>query len=396
MVEKGFLMKNRLLVITPYVPRSDLNSGDLRFFSILKILSSSFEIRCFTPFIEESDAHYVASLENLGITVLSGQRDSFLGILRKERFSAVLFEFYMLAEYYLPRVRILQPKSPIIVDSVDVHYYRAHSKYGLTGNPDDLKKAEEIKTRELSVYRRADMVITVTNEDGDILKNDCPELKIRIIPNIHRLYLSDDASEKERVVFVGGFSHEPNVDAVVYFCSEVLPRIREKVPAVKVDIVGSNPTAEVKALDDGFINVTGYVPSTTPYLHNSYISIAPLRYGAGMKGKIGEAMAHGRPVVTTSVGIQGMGLTNRRDVMVSDTPEGFADAVVELIADANLYKTIQSNAIEHVKRFTEDAVGKTVSGIMSEAQNMTVKKITFREKTLFARDYAMEVIRKKT
>ncbi len=381
-------------MMTPFLPRYDRNSGDLRLFSILKILSPLYEIIYLTKkWFEDTDEKYISLLMAFGINVLTVGEYDLLDILRRNKFSAALLEFYFLAENYLPRLKIMQPKCPVIIDTVDVHYYRAFSKYEITGNPEDLRKAEETKRRELAIYEKADMVITVTDEDAGILQNDSPDLITRIIPNIHGLNLSGIIPDKNTLIFVGGFVHEPNIDAVFYFCNCILPMIRRVIPEIKFTIVGSNPPGEIKALSDSGINVTGYVPSTTPYLHNSYISVAPLRYGAGMKGKIGEAMAHGRPVVTTSIGAQGMGLTDRVNVMISDSPEGFADSVIELIRNKHLYKTIQLNAAKHLKNnYTEEQIGKRIHMIMSELDHLRVRRMSFSEKTLFFKNYVKDFI----
>jgi glycosyltransferase involved in cell wall biosynthesis len=99
-------------------------------------------------------------------------------------------------------------------------------------------------------------------------------------------------------------------------------------------------------LENENIKITGFVPKTSTYLHQSHVSVAPLRYGAGMKGKIGEAMAHGVPVVTTSIGAQGMGLTDRENILIADSPQSFAAAVLELLNDSCMYKKIRKNAIQ--------------------------------------------------
>jgi glycosyltransferase involved in cell wall biosynthesis len=161
------------------------------------------------------------------------------------------------------------------VDTVDVHYRREMMKSQITSNGVDLERAEEIKRIELGVYKKADMVIALTEEDATILKEDCPDLTVRIIPNIHHLKLSDQSPDKNTLIFVGGFSHDPNIDAVLYFCKDVLPFIRREVPNIQVNIVGSHPPRQIEELKSEFINVTGYVPSTTPYLHSSYVSVAP-------------------------------------------------------------------------------------------------------------------------
>jgi glycosyltransferase involved in cell wall biosynthesis len=330
------------------------------------------------------------------ITVLSGEAHSLFQVLRK-KYKVALFEFYFMTEYYLPRLRLLQPKCLVMNDSVDVAYFRAFSKYEVTGSQDDLHAAEEIKKNELSSYRDSDLVIAVTEEDAEILGRDCADFLIRVIPNIHTLNLSDEKPDEDRLIFIGGFSHDPNIDAVLYFCHEILPIIRAMMPSVKVDIVGSNPPPEIQALsNDPGLRITGYVPSTTPYLRKSCISIAPLRYGAGMKGKVGEAMAHGRPVVTTSVGAQGMNLAHRTNIMVSDSPDGFAEAVIELMRDKELYRTIQHNAIEHVgTHYTEEAVSGMIDRIVSELRTLSPKKMAFTEKASLVWSYVSNAVRGK-
>jgi O-antigen biosynthesis protein len=390
-------MKDKLLVIAPFLPRYDRNSGDLRLFSILKILSLSYEITYLTKGLpEESDEVYLSSLEELGVKVSVGTGFPLVDILRRNRFCAAILEFYYVAEDYLPKLRILQPKCPIIIDSVDVHYYRAFSKYNITGNKEDLQKAEEIKIHELGVYDRSDMVITVTSEDAEILKNDRPTLATRAIPNIHNVDIIGNAPDKNSLIFVGGFAHDPNIDAVLYFCNQVLPLLRETIPDIKFTIVGSNPPDQIKQFNSPHIEVTGHVPSTIPYLHHNYISVAPLRYGAGMKGKIGEAMALGRPVVTTSIGAQGMGLTDRENIMISNSSEEFANSIVELIRNEDLYKTIQLNAANYIKsRYSPARVGADIQTIMSELMTMSVKKMPFSEKTAYSQRLIRGFVKKR-
>lgn len=384
-------MREKLLVISRYVPRYDQNSGDLRFYLILKILAKQYDITCLVPCIEESDQKYVVELNQLAIKVLPDIERTFRETLSRNRFEIAWFEFFFQVKYFLPRIRLLQPHCRIIVDSVDVTYYRAQLKYQVTKENEDLEKANNTKKRELTAYKKVDLVIVVTDEDGTILKKDCPDLRVLTIPNIHVLNVADINLDKNKLIFVGGFTHDPNIDAVVYFCNHVLPIIIEKWPDIQVDIIGSNPTEEVKSLKGPRVNVTGYVPSTSPYLHSSYISIAPLRYGAGMKGKIGEAMAHGRPVVTTSVGAQGMGLRHGYNVLISDTPTGFAECVMELRQNEDLYKKIQKNSIEHIQdNYTEDHVGKLIENLKSELKNIQPKKMSIKEKATFFGDYIKE------
>jgi glycosyltransferase involved in cell wall biosynthesis len=189
--------------------------------------------------------------------------------------------------------------------------------------------------------------------------------------------------------------HDPNIDAVVYFCEEIFPRIKNVIPEARFTIVGSYPPVEVKNLNNEYITVTGYVPSTTPYLQESYVSVAPLRYGAGMKGKIGEAMAHGLPVVTTTIGAEEW-LIDRENAMIADSPEKFSNAVIELMSDNNLYRKIQHNAIEHIeKHYTPQRVGKTIEHILAELGDIDVRKFSLSRKTSFVFDYVQKFTKRK-
>jgi glycosyltransferase involved in cell wall biosynthesis len=391
-------MKKKLLFIAPTVPLFDQNSGDLRLFTILSMLSNSYEITYLAlnaASNKSMENHHVSRLIDLGINVYV-KNFSIVDILRSNRFNAAIIEFYHVAGYYLPRIKILQPSCPVVVDTVDVHYLRLHRKYQVTKDIQDLRLTEETKARELSIYQQADMVLTVTDEDGRSLRTESRNINARTVPNVHRLVARAWNRNTSDMIFVGGFRHDPNIDAVVYFCEEILPRVKNVIPEARFTIVGSNPPVEVKNLNNEYITVTGYVPSTTPYLQESYVSVAPLRYGAGMKGKIGEAMAHGLPVVTTSIGAEGMGLIDRENAMIADFPEKFSNAVIELMSDNDLYRKIQLNAIEHIeKHYTPQRVGKTIERVLAELDDSNARKFSLSHKASFMFDYVQKFTKRK-
>jgi len=390
--------KEKLLFVSTYTPCYDKTSGDLRLYSMLKILSTSYDIiylasRAHPDPAEE--ARYRLSLQELNIKVSTGEF-GLVKIFRKNKISAAIIEFYYNAKHSLPRIKMLQPGCPVIIDTVDVHYLRFSLKYQLTKDLLDQEKAEKIKKEELEIYQKADVVITVTDEDGRVLLDDCPNLICRTVSNIHLLVSGPNNSDQNGIVFVGGFSHEPNIDAVLFFNKDIWPLIKKEIPDVKFTIVGSNPPSEIKALSSESIYVTGYVPSTTPYLRGNYISVAPLRYGAGMKGKIGEAMAHGLPVVTTSIGAQGMGLISGKNAIIADSPEEFAGAVVKLIKDEIFHKQIAENGWEHIKNnYTDIQVGRQIRGILTETANIPIKKISFSEKAGIVWEYILNQGKKR-
>jgi len=387
--------KPKILFISPHLPRFDKQSGDLRMYRFLEILSGNHEVVFLaqdeTGEGQKEEARYLAALANLNI-VIHHKDYSLVKILLAHTFKAAIIEFYYIADYYIPRIKFFQPNCHVVVDTVDIHYRRAYSKYLVTKNPEDLSAAEKTKREELRTYKKADVIVTVTDEDGDVLNNDCPELTIKTIPNIHDPAMRSQENGNRNLLFVGGFGHDPNLDAVRYFCDRIFPSIRVAVPDCKLTIVGSNPPEEIRRLQSDFIQVTGFVPSLDPFFRNSYVSVAPLRFGAGMKGKVGEAMSQGLPVVTTSIGAQGLGLVHRHNAMICDSPSEYADSVVELIRNRELYENIRRNAFDHIKNTCGTAiVGKIVNNLMEELEYMKPTSMKFREKVNIASKFFRKV-----
>jgi glycosyltransferase involved in cell wall biosynthesis len=303
-----------ILVVSDSIPTPDRSSGDLRFMRILEWISAHEKV-CFAyarpqqqrSHIEPPELdRYRSAMEALGIQVV--EPDSAMG---PEDVRCILFEFHGPTRRWLVPLRKRHPAAAVLVDSVDVHYAWHFAQAKLTRSFRNLRRARRVRARELAAYRAADMVIVINEEDERILLRDAPGLRTFSIPNVHRVPSPDPtiAPDPFTLVFVGSFAHGPNVDAMLWFCGEVLPLIAESVPEVRLKINGSYESQVIRALASLRVEVLGFVPNTTPHLRSSAISIAPLRFGAGMKGKIGEALSLGIPVVSTSVGISGFGLT---------------------------------------------------------------------------------------
>ena len=140
-------------------------------------------------------------------------------------------------------------------------------------------------------------------------------------------------AEREGLVFIGSFQHPPNVDGVLWYAREVLPRLRERLPGVPTYIVGSNVPSAIRALAADDFVVTGFVKDVDPYFTGCRVSMSPLRYGAGVKGKVNLAMSYGLPVVATSPSIEGMYLVPGQDVLVADDADAFAEAIAQVYRD---------------------------------------------------------------
>ena len=371
----------KILVVAAHEPMLDRASGDLRFFELLKQLAQ--EHRVFfcayrkvhrLSYIDTSP--YKAALEQSGIIVT--ERNP-IEAIRSERFDAILFEFYFSAKSYIDDARFWQPAARVLIDSVDVHFNRLLAKARLTESDKDYTSARKMKDRELAAYSKADVVIAVSEEDRGVLQRELKNLPVEVIPNIHAVPPLVASKDRNRnlLLFIGNFHHDPNVDAMLYFCSDILPLIRQDASDVRLTIVGDAPPEAVQRFAGENVKVLGFVPDTIPLLEASDISVAPLRYGGGLKGKIGEAMACGLPVVTTSVGTEGFGLSPGTNVLVGDTPEAFAKAVVELIRDRELYENVRKAAWTFVnERYSVTAASRRIQELFGHLDRYPVKKLT--------------------
>jgi len=385
----------RLLIISSFYPMPDRLAGDHRFMRFIEGLVDEHQLDyvAYAPdsqaqqFGLEETERYRQGVADAGIQVLSpGVRPA----LRRERYDAIFFQYYYQLPLWITDVRAFQPWARVVVDNGDVAFRRFFSKAELTGKAEDFAEAEVVKREELAAYRQADAVLTVSKEDTDVVAAEIRDLRAYIIPNIHTMPPPRDcARDRHMLVFVGSFIHHPNTDGILYFVQEVMPIIRHAYLGVRLQIVGNAPTEEVLALTGEDVEVLGYVPETAPYLDSAYISIAPLRFGAGVKGKIGEAMAHRLPVVTTSIGIDGFGLTPGENVLVADTPELFARHVLDLLRDERLHERLAEAGFRFVQaHFSEAAVILRIREFMKELPSIPVKQLSLRRRlTILAGDW---------
>ncbi len=198
---------------------------------------------------------------------------------------------------------------------------------------------------------RFDHCVAVSEADQNLLKEMNPRLQLDVIPNgvDTQLYqLLPRESTPPALLFIGKMSYSANVDAIIYFCQEILPIIRRTISDISVWVVGSNPTPAVKQLEGDGVRVTGFVDEIEPYYKKSSVCIVPLRAGGGSRLKIAEAMSLGRPVVSTSIGCEGIEVEDGKHLLIADNPEQFAEQTVRLLQDKDLYNHIVHNARELV------------------------------------------------
>ncbi len=277
-------------------------------------------------------------------------------MVKKDRYDFVIAEYSVMGQF-LHNNSDLPPVRRII--SVHECYYLArlknfhHHRLGIK----KLKEAinlKGLKKYEFDMYRNVDKVLTLTHQGKDELVDISPDLDISVVPHgidVEVFALSPQPEDDKSIVFIGNYLHYPNVDAVLYFHEKIWSRLKNSLPGAKFYIVGQAPPPEITRLsEDTSIIVTGTVDDVIPYLRKGKVFICPVRLGGGFRGKILEAMALGRPVVSTSLGAEGIPALNGENIILADEPGNFVQGILDLISNTSLYQKIQTNA----RRLMED------------------------------------------
>jgi GT2 family glycosyltransferase/glycosyltransferase involved in cell wall biosynthesis len=358
--------RGHVLVADEILPMHDRASGAHRMYQIMRILLSQGVHVTFIAREKHFVEQYLAPLQELGLEIHTpdpmalqamgklNTLEPYLDLpelLQRCPPDLAILSFWHVAEYYLPLIRKYSPSTLIAVDSVDLHFQREFREAQLVKKTEvNWVSLNEKRHREIAVYKQADELWVVTEADLKTIRPLVNQLPIRVVPNIHPDTPPPKSFEsRQGLLFVGNFWHTPNQDAVSHFCMEILPLINKIKPGIPVVIAGNHPTHEIQQFASEQVTITGYVADLHPYLRKARISICPLRYGAGMKGKVGEALSWGLPVVTTSVGAEGMNLVDGEHALIADSPETFADAVVKLYEQKELWVRLSRNGRDLVE-----------------------------------------------
>jgi GT2 family glycosyltransferase len=359
-LERDRWAKRRVLAIDACMLTPDQDSGSQRTQRLLSLLT---RLGCKVTFIADNLEHrqpYVTQLQQAGIEVqfypyVKSIAD-FLAAHGAE-YDIVLIARHYIAEKHIDTVRRFAPNALTVFDTHDLHFLREQRLAELEASPITAATAAASRDAELALIRKVDVTLVVSPVERELLGSLLSDAKVMVLSNIHEIQPPGLAfGEREGLVFIGGFRHPPNVDAVLWYANEVLPRVRDRLPGVKTYIVGSEVPPVIRKLAAEDFVVTGYVPDITPYFTGCRVSISPLRYGAGVKGKINLAMSFGVPVVATSPSVEGMYLTPGVDVLVGDDAEGFAEAIARVYGDERLWNAMSEGGRENVRAHFSEGV----------------------------------------
>lgn len=334
-----------VLVADHEVPRADRDSGSVRMARILKALTDLGQRVVFFPMNGALPEAHTSWLHRIGVTVVAGEeRQGAFLVDAGPHLKVALLSRPQVAWRLLEPIRAYASRCLVAYDTVDLHFLRLQrqAEIAATNNADDESalrgQAQALRELELGLVRATDLTLTVSDVEQRLLRDLVPGARVEVVSNIHEVMPGTaDPIGRSGILFVGGFDHIPNRDAAQWLCSEIMPLVWRRRPDAVVHIVGSNPPAEVTELAHDGVEVHGWVSELEPVYQRSRVVVAPLRFGAGVKGKVGEALACGVPVVATSIAAEGMHVVDGEHVLIADTPKALADGLLRLLDDDDLW-----------------------------------------------------------
>ncbi|HED4877846.1 TPA: glycosyltransferase [Stenotrophomonas maltophilia] len=362
--------RRQVLILDEEVPRPERDSGSLRQVNLIRLLLQGGAHVVFVPTRREHGGVATEALQRMGVEVwYTPFLDGVAGWLRSHgtRFNVVMMVRHHVANECLPLLERYAPQARTVFDTVDLHYLRERRGAEVAGDAGLLRNAERTRASELAVMDQCDITVLVSAAEREQLQADAPQVRVELISNLHEVAgAGAPFAQRLDLVFVGGFRHPPNLDAMEWFIGDVFPHIHAALPQVRLHCIGAGAPDTLLALaaNQPGVVMHGFVEDIVPYMDGARIAIAPLRFGAGVKGKINLSMAHGQPVVGTTCAVEGMHLRAGQDVLVADDAAGFADAVVRLYQDPVLWQQLAAAGLANVaEHFSLDAASATVQRV---------------------------------
>lgn len=365
----------RVLVVDHRLPAPDRDSGSVRIWAVLQALLDEDCAVHFVPADNYYDDGRADRLESSGIEVLDTPA-SFRRFLRSmgEHVDIAWLCRAMQAGQYGPLVRRQCPRATVVFDTVDLHGPRMLEAARRAPMRGAMRNARRIDRLERRAIAESDVTVVVTSEEAEKVRALPRHGRIHTIPNVHSAVPGRRPSFDRRsgIVFVGGFEHPPNVDALEYLIDDMAPLLARCLPGVQTMVVGADAPAALVRRAPSNVEFLGWVPHLLPVYDRARLSIAPLRYGAGMKGKVGDAMAASLPVVTTPVGAEGFGAESGRQLIVADDPESFVAAVVEAYENEAIWETLSNGGRAFIEERFSTSTGRErvreLLGLVSEVR----------------------------
>jgi GT2 family glycosyltransferase/glycosyltransferase involved in cell wall biosynthesis len=363
------------LIVDEHVPTPDKDAGSVRMIAMIKLLQELGYKVTFFPNFTKHQGKYTEYLQQIGVEVIYGRVwfEEFIK-LYGGYYDAILLSRPRIGSYYMDLCQAYCNDAQIIYDTVDLHYLRLNRQAEYeSGNLKDYYKemSEKHRLLEQDLIKEADKALVVSEVELNLL-NKMGYNNISLLSTIHSINTSAyevGFAKRKDIVFVGGFKHLPNVDAVNWLVDEIMPLISEVDSSIKLHIAGADMPEDLAnslKMHRGVV-VEGFVPDLSDLLTNCRVFIAPMRYGAGVKGKITQAIEYGLPVVTTGIGAEGMYLQDLVSCMTANEPKGLAKALLKIYDDEALWLRIQTGAKQVLnEHFSKNSARENLNRILAK------------------------------
>ena len=364
-----------VLVVDHRMLMWDRDAGSVRMLAIIEAL---IELGCHVTFLPDNMVPvqpYARELQRMGVEVLYGIDVAADGLARIGRsLSLAILSRPQPAGRWIQHVREHAPSAMVVYDTVDLHWLREARGAAIHAGwrPGEMflsPKARGMRELELAAIRATDVTLVVSESERAQVHADVPESVVHVVPTINKVRVPvPPAHARAGVLFVGGFEHPPNVGAALRLVNDVMPLVWRELPEIRVTFVGVEPPPEVEALASPLVDIKGWVQDLDPILDSARALVAPLNYGAGLKGKITQAFAVGLPVLTTPIGAEGLDLADGEDILIGETSEELAERVIALMRDDDLWQRL-SRAGQRLatERYSPAVVTHRLGELLQEA-----------------------------
>ncbi|MFM7462110.1 MAG: glycosyltransferase, partial [Burkholderiales bacterium] len=371
-LERDRYVAKRVLVVDACMLTPDQDSGSLRMFELLGVLANmNLKVTFFADNLEFREP-YVSQIQALGVEVIYHPVESYVTPLLERiahEYDVIMLSRATVAVKHIDTVRRAAPEAKVIFDTVDLHFLRQEREAQLADSALQRAAAASMKAQELSIMAKSDLTVVVSPVEQNLLAEIAPDIHVSIVSNIHVTMPGERSfDQRSGAIFIGGFRHPPNLDAITWYVENVVPILRRRNSGIVTTVIGSNAPSRLQEFAAEDFVIAGFVQDVTPFFDRAKLSFSPLRYGAGVKGKVNIAMQYGVPVVATSPSVEGMYLRHEQDVLTADTAEAFADAMIRLNTDRELWETLRANGLTNIEtHFSRTAARQALKDIVGLA-----------------------------
>ena len=354
--------KKTILFASRDFPTHDKDSGSNRLKEVI-LIYKELDYNCilFAPNMFEDDS-YVKFYQQRDVIVFvenSKYKNIYNFISSFKNVDFIWLNGPLSLNLFYKKMKSILPQTKFLYDMVDIHFLRYKRAIEIEPNRISLKKNYKHFFRlETVVAPQLDYIIAISDKEKEIMSQYVDKNKIITISNIH--YPKIDISERKNfneskgIIFIGSI-HEPNIDAVKFLYEKIMPLVWKENPELEVSVIG-NVADKLDIKQYPKFKFLGFVESIEEHFMNSKIMVAPLRFGAGVKGKIGQAFEYFFPVVTTDIGAEGMKLTDKKNVLIANDEKSFAKAILQLNNNEELWNTLSKNSVDSLSAFSPEEV----------------------------------------